>query len=236
MAPTLLPFSILKYTPNNPLFGQIGQTLSVSPQVGFSAVSYAVTAGSLPAGITLNSTTGVISGTSSILVPATKITITATLADSSQTSTDVWISIINIPDTAKNSNQNTTNSKSANQLLLEQNFLADVALVIQNNQKLGLYHGYFNVPQNASMRDLRNYLVSLSYNFTVLYPSQNDYLFVSQFGGLPDSPQFPDFTQPYPVTGNCGQDHRKILLTWSENSCPFWLYPYYYYGAYPTSC
>jgi hypothetical protein len=231
----LQPFSILKYQPN-PAFFQPNQAITISPITGFSAVSYVLSSGTLPSGVTLNATTGIISGSSSSTVPATMVTVTATLANSTTTSTNVWLSVIDIPETALNANQNTTNFASSNRLILEQNFLSDLSAMIINNSQLGLFYTYVNVPMGASMLALQTYLTSLNYVFCILYPSQNVYDFTSQFGGLPDYAQYPDFTQPYPITANISQDSRKVLVSWSDNSCPYWLWPYYYYGAYPTSC
>lgn len=238
---SLLPFSILRLTPN-PAFYQPLQPVSIGPVVGFSAVNYVVTAGTLPAGLTLNATTGQVTGTSSSLVPATMVTITATLANSTTTSTNLWISFIDEPNTAFNTNQNTGNSRSANALLLDQNFIADVASQIISQSELGLYYTFANLHPGANAKTLMNFFTSLNYTFSFVYPSQNGLNFISAFGQRPDYGPYSDFAQPSPIISAVPQYAFKVLIQWSQNSCPFWLFPYNYYGSYgsygsyPTYC
>jgi hypothetical protein len=232
----LLPFSLLRYSPNNPLFAQVDQVVSVSPQVGFSAVSYVLSAGTLPVGLALNATTGVISGTPTTLTttPVT-VTITATLADSNTTSTNVIFSIVDVPVDAATANTNSTNDRTNLKLIAETNFVNETGNLIQNAIQLGQYHIFANVPLYASMLDLMTYFQGLNYSWSLLYPTQNPFVFTSQFGQLPDFAQFPDFTQPYPIVTSPSPESRKVMISWSNNlgAFPFWLYPY---TNYPTYC
>lgn len=234
----ILPFSILTYS-FNPIFLQPGQTINLPPSPGFSAASYSLS-GVLPDGLSFNSTTGYITGTATTLTPATTLTVTATFVNSTTSTCEVIISVVDIPVPAVEANTFSANSRTSNILLQEQNFLACAEQMVNNNGTLGLTHAVFDLPNYVSFKWVYFYFSRLNYTVQNLNPSQNDYSFTGFFGNFPgpiDGPfgpwfdAYPDFTQPFPATV-VSHATRRVRISWSQYTgyCAFPYTPWPGYG------
>lgn len=221
----ILPFSILTYS-FNPIFLQPGQTINLPPTPGFSAVSYALT-GTLPAGLSFSTLTGYFTGTATTLTPVTTLQVTATLANSTTTSCNVIISVVDIPIPAIQANTNSAVARTNNVLLAEQNFLSSAEAMINNNGALGKLSATFELQDLISFRWVYFYFTRLNYTVQNLTPCNDDFAFVSFFGGLPSFPgpcegpfspwfdNFPDFTRPFPATVR-SRPIRRVRISWSQ--------------------
>lgn len=215
----IAPFSIITYR-FNPAFFQIGQTVNLLPSPGFSAVSYALS-GTLPAGISFNTSTGAFTGTPTTLTAASTLVVTATLADSTITSCNVIITITDVPVTAVVANNDSAASLTNLKLLAEQRFLSDVEVMINNQNALGNFFAYFELPQYVSFNFAYFYLTKLNFIVQNLSPSQNNFEFVSEFGQFPSFPgevtpgfeNYNDFTQPHPLV--ISKPVRRIRVSWT---------------------
>lgn len=239
----ILPFSILTYS-FNPVFLQPGMSLNLKPSPGFSAVSYALT-GTLPAGLSFSTETGYFSGTATTLTPATTLNVTATLANSTTTSCNVIISVVDIPVPAVQANTNSAVARTNVVLLQEQNFLSSAEAMINNNGELGIFSATFNLQEFVSFRWVYFYFTRLNYVVENLTPCNDDFGFLSYFGALPSFPgpwegpfgpwfdgyPYPDFTQPFPATVR-SNPIRKVRITWSQwnGYCSFPYSPWPGYG------
>jgi hypothetical protein len=236
---TLLPyqplqsFSLLSY-PNNPSWYQPGQTIDISPAPGFSASSYSITSGSLPLGYVFNSVTGVFTGTATTLTTdPVVLQVTATLADTTTTTCQLSLNVSDIPATAQLSNQASSFSLTDNRQLAEARFLASAEQIFANNQQLGMYWAYLELPEYVSFRFVWFYFTRLHYVVENLNPAQNDYIFSSFFGEFPSFPgyydNYFDFTQPFPATVK-SHPVRRVRISWSPrvgNCFSFPWLPYY---------
>ena len=221
---SLAPFSILSYYGSNPSFWQIGQNLLVSPTPGFSAASYSL-GGTLPAGITFNTTTGVFSGIPTNLTPATTLTVTATLANSTTTVCTVIMSIVDIPETARLVNQASATSHTALTNRFESLFLTSAEQLINNANSMGKFSVVMELRDYVSFNFVYNYFTNLNFTVVNLYPSNNYQEFSVYYGGYGESfpnacfpsTNFPgcfdDFTQPYPVVA--ARLPRRVRITWT---------------------
>lgn len=216
----LNPFNILSYSPN-PAFYQIGQAVTISPLPGFSGASFTLS-GTLPLGLAFNTTTGVISGTPTTLTEATTLTITGTNVNSSTSTVTVIISVIDIPAPALEANQASATSLTSLRQTAEQNFITSVEQIINNNNSLGKFTAYFDIPQYVSFKFIMNYFNNLNYIVRNLYPSNNTFQFVSEFAGFPDAPPvflnngfetFDDFAQPFPLVRPTIQ--QRVQISWT---------------------
>jgi len=218
----LQPFSILSYGFQNPLWCQPNVAVNVSPVPGFSALSYAITSGSLPAGLSFNTTSGTIYGTPTTLTPTTTLVITATLANSSTTSVNLPITVTDEPPQALAANSASATGLTDSKLIAQTNFISSAEAIVNNNNQLGLYYATLILGDYISYKWAYTYLTSLNYSVVNLAPSQNDYLFTSFFGQPTSFPSpassiynqnFQDFTQPTNLTPS--RPVRKIGISWT---------------------
>ena len=233
----LLPFSIISYGTNNPLWVQPQQTVNIPPVPGFSAQSYSIS-GSLPVGLSFNTSTGVISGTPTTLTPSATLVITATLAGGATTSCNFIVTVTDEPPEAIVANSASAVGLTDSKLIAQQNFISSTEAIINNNNQLGKYTATVELSNYISMIWAYNYLTSLNYSVVNLSPSQNDFEFASQFGQFPSFPgpwnslyagQSEDFTQPVPLVRS--KPPRKLLLSWTPfvgyQSLPWPVPPFY---------
>jgi hypothetical protein len=212
------PFPTIVYQPN-PAFFQIGQAALVSPIPGTSASAYAIASGTLPAGLSLNAVTGVISGTPSMLSPASTVTIAGTMPNSSIFDVKVTITITNIPLTAISSNQSSATGLNSVMNFYETNFISQCNEMILNNNSLGKFSIDADVPPQASMKTLRAYFTSLNYNFWPIYwranNANNDYY--NPFGDFSNPEGYP---YSLPRVGYAVKSARsnRVRISWASNT------------------
>jgi hypothetical protein len=212
------PFDAVFYIPNPSVF-QVGQTVSILPGPGSQGVNYAITSGTLPAGLSLNATTGAITGTPTMLYPSATTVITCTNQDSTVFSVSVNITITNIPVLALASNQASSMDLVAFQAYRENLFMIETNNMILNQNQLGRYELVVNLPWEVSFNNMQTYYNSLGYTFFPVYFHQN----VSGVFGL----SFGAYASPvgYPLIGtNAGYPeiapaNRQVRISWSS-------YPY----------
>jgi hypothetical protein len=239
----ILPFSILTYS-FNPIFLQPGQTINLPPSPGFSAASYSIS-GILPAGLSFSESTGYFTGTATTLTPATTLVVTATLANSTTTSCNVIISVVDTPVPAVQANTNSAIARTNTVLIAEQNFLASAEAMINNQGALGSFSVALDLQDLVSFRWVYFYFTRLNYTVVNLTPSNEDANFYGFFGGLPSFPgpaegpfgpwfdgyPYTDFTQPFPAT-IISHPVRKVRISWSQYTgyCSFPYTPWPGYG------
>jgi hypothetical protein len=226
MAP-IFPFSILTYS-FNPIFLQPGQIINVGPSPGFSAQSYSIS-GTLPAGLSFSESTGRITGTATTLTPAVTLQVTATLVNSTTSTCNVIISVVDTPVPAVQANTNSAIARTNNVLLAEQNFLNCAEQMINNNGALGRFSCTFDLQELVSFRWVYFYFSRLNYTVENLTPNNDDLGFQSYFGALPSWPgpwegpygpwfdgyPYPDFGQNFPATV-ASHPVRKVRISWSQ--------------------
>jgi hypothetical protein len=229
-------FSILSYGYQNPLWCAPNVAISVNPVPGFSAVSYSLT-GSLPAGLSFNTTTGNISGTPTAVTPTATLVITATLANSSTSSVTMPITVSNEPPQAIVANTASALGLVDSKLVAQTNWLASAEQTINNNNAIGKYTASLILTDYISFMWVYNYMTSLNYSVTNLTPAQDDYQFISYFGQpqafsgslSPFNQNFEDFTQPTNLVRS--RPVRKVLISWSPfmgwSSLPWTIPPFY---------
>lgn len=226
-------FSILRYQ-NNPAFFQINQALTISPVPGFSASSYSLSGPALPSGISFSTTTGVFSGTPTALMAAMTYTVTATLVSLPETSCEVVISIVDIPQTANLVNEASATGLTNLKLIAEQNFLASAEQMINQANQLGQFWINVYLDQYISFLWVYNYFTALNFTVVDLNPSNQSGQFASFFGEFPAFPGpninnsfFPtNFTQPYPLVISKPVRKAKIIWTPFQGYLPFPFNPY----------
>jgi len=175
--PIAYPFPTLTYTPN-PSFFQMGQATVISPVPGTGGSNFAIASGSLPAGLTLNPTTGVISGTPTALV-VSNVVISDTLPDTTVLTCSLIITITDIPTVAPVSNTTSATDLVALMNFYEKNFVAATTQMIANNQQLGMYWVDVDLPLRANPKTMRAYFEALGYQFYAVnwrdYQTNYDY-------------------------------------------------------------
>jgi len=181
---------ILAFYPN-PIFGRPGVPLTIKVSPIFGGNSFTVTAGALPSGLTLNPTTGEISGTVTSVTPNTLVTIQGT------NGTGTWpcvlsITITDVPDSASTANQNSATGLTSLVQRAEMNFLSASEYLINQANAQGRFNIYMTLPEYVSFNFVYAYFSKLNFIVKDLSPSQNSFGFQSEFAG------YPDFPSPYP--------------------------------------
>jgi len=242
MSNPIYPFTVLRYT-LNPSIWQVGQAVSVGPSPGAAQATYAITSGTLPAGLSLSSSTGIISGTPTTVTPASTILITATLTDASTKQCSVIITISDIPVIAPAANQTSATDLTALMNQAAINFITDATAMIVNNNQLGLFQAFFDLLDYAPINALRTYFQNLGYTFNIVtqenwqYQYNSPYLGEFYYIGYPyyqNGPLNPFGPVPalnYPYSGPQQTPVRpRVLITWQSTPvCPQW--PYYPFGT-----
>ena len=83
--------------PGSPFLIGKGQAFSVSPSISSGSLTFSLLSGSLPTGLTLNTNTGVISGTPSVTVTSVTAMIKATNGAGSSVTTTVVFTVLTLP-------------------------------------------------------------------------------------------------------------------------------------------
>ena len=226
----IYPFTVVKYY-NNPSIWQPNQQVTTQPVPGTSAVSYSITTGTLPLGLSINATTGVISGSVAVDTPQTTVVVGGLQADASTHYCTVIITIESIPVTAPAANQASATGLTDLQATAAQNFINAVNQLVSNNNQLGMFYAWFDVLPHLPIMSLRAYLTSLGYTFTVRagngseYPNSLESFNITPFGSF-----YPvlDYSPPFGTPQNFPPPPR-ILITW--RSTP--VYPQYPYYPWP---
>lgn len=223
----IAPFSIISYQ-SNPAFFQIGQQVQLTPSPGFSANSYAIS-GTLPLGLSFSTSTGYITGTPTTLTPASTLMVTATLANATTTSCYVIVTITDIPATAPIANQNSAADLVNLRLLAEQNFITAANAMILNNNQLGIFEAFFDIPLYASPKTLYNYFTNLGYTFWPVNHESNPYAVYYPTGDFYDI--YYPYTSGYPYYTGLGpaypfipQNLPRVRISWQATQAR--CYPY----------
>ena len=231
----IYPFSSLKYN-QNPSFWQPGQTVTITPFPGTSGISFAITSGTLPSGLSINSTTGVISGTAGSVIPPTSVIVGATQTDASIQYCTVIIAIEDIPALAPTANQASATGLTDLQAVAAQNFIAAANQIISNNNELGLFQAWFDVLPHLPIASLQAYFQSLGYTFWITQNSYNGYpvstdpysaaVWSNFYGGYPYS--LLNYNTPEAYWYGAPQNFPpapRILITWKSTPVyPQWPY------------
>lgn len=236
MTAPIYPFTTLRYS-LNPSIWQPGQAVTIKPTPDSPGISYAITSGSLPPGLTIDSLTGVISGTAGPVIPKTTVVVGATQSDSSVHYCTVILTIEDIPITAPLVNQASSTSLTNLQATAAQNFINNANQIISNNDQIGLFQAWFDMLPHLPVASLRRYFESLGYTFWLTQGSYNGYSislepftlpgFGPFYGGYPFNliNYNTDYAFWYGSPQNFGPPPR-ILIKW--NSTPVYpTWPYY---------
>jgi len=238
MTTPIYPFSVLRYS-SNPSIWQPGQTVTITPFPGTSGTPYAVTGGTLPSGLVLDPTTGVISGTAGGVIPPTSVVIGVTQTDSSVHYCTVIIAIEDIPIVAPLANQASATGLTDLQAIAAKNFIDGANQIISNNNELGLFQAWFDVLPHLPIASLGNYFTSLGFTFSITQKSYNGYPvsyepftlpgFGAFYGGYPYN--LINYGNVLDYSGPWGSPQQfpappRILITWRSTPVyPQW--PYY---------
>lgn len=215
---TLQSFQILTYQPN-PAFFQPNLPVLISPLPGYGGLGFAVTNGSLPSGLILDSRTGIISGSVVSVMDPVTLTITGTNSFGNWPC-ELIINITDQPTQAIPANQASATGLTTQKQFYESNFVASLQYLINQNNTQGKYTAVLEMPNLVSFRFVFEYLSPLGFRVVNLTPSQDDYLFTSFFGQNTSFPGpcypdnfYNDFTQPYPLI--VSRSARKVAISWS---------------------
>lgn len=229
------PFPVLIYSPN-PSFYQIGQTVYIAPYPGTNAASYAVTSGTLPAGLTLNPTSGLITGTPTTLGSNIVTQITATFQDETTYISNLTISIIDIPIQAQPQNQASVQNLTALAQYHFNIFINDTNTQILNAVNLGQTWVDVNLPSIINYNEVLNYFQSLNYSVQIVnwrsfrfqvntpqgeFYNSGEYPYGSYMWG------YPFFQTPAPGYPFLPKNSNRIRITW--NPFPISQYAPYYF-------
>jgi hypothetical protein len=230
--PPLFSFNILSYRVN-PFFTNPGVSFQLLPVPGFSGTSYSIT-GTLPAGVTFSTVSGVFTGPATSLTPATTLVVTGNLAGGGSSQCTVIMEITDIPVPAIEANIASAIGLVDSKLIAMQNFIASAESMINNNNLLGRYSATLILPDYVNFKWVYFYFTKLNYTVENLNPSNSDDQFNSFFGGLPSfpgffdeewgGPNYNDFTQ-FPATVRSNPP-RRARIAWS----PFTGYRTFPYG------
>lgn len=214
------PFDATFFYPN-PSFLNVGVPATIIPGPGAQALSYTITAGTLPAGLSLNATTGYVTGTPTTLSEATTVSITCLNVDTTTYVVNLIISVIAIPEKALLANQGSAQEAVSIAQYWENIFINDANTLIANAQSQGKFEIFMDLPWMASFHTLQTYYESLGYTFWPVYWRNNT---IGEYGlsfGAYASPAgyqgYPLITRPgYPVES---PNSRKVKISWAS-------YPY----------
>ena len=215
------PFDATFFYPN-PSFLNVGVPATIKPSPGAQAVSYTISAGTLPSGLSLNATTGYVTGTPAALSAATTVSITCLNHDATTYIVNLIISVIEIPEKALLANQGSAQDAVSLRNYWENIFILDATTLIANAQAQGKFEITMDVPWMASFHTLQTYFESLNYTFWPVYWRQNTNGEYGLSFGLYSSPAG---YQGYPLTnvraGYPVESHgsNKVKISWSS-------YPY----------
>ncbi|MFM6991857.1 MAG: putative Ig domain-containing protein [Rhodoferax sp.] len=119
---------------------------AVGPNATFRTLTYSLTSGTLPAGLTLNTTTGTISGTALATATSASFTVTATDGGALSVSQTYNLQVLaSIPSTLVYSNQLVTHSSAAGNLVSAATNVSTVGVIASNGS--GLVFNNINVTQ-----------------------------------------------------------------------------------------
>ena len=226
----LYPFDIVRYYPN-PSFLNVGVPATIMPGPGSQATNYSITDGTLPVGLSLNTTTGSVTGTPTALSAATAVSITCLNADATTYVVNLIISVIDIPQQALIANQGSAQDSVIIRNYYETIFINDANILIANAQSLGQFEIFMDLPWQASFNSLQKYFQSLNYTFFPEYWRNNTAgNFALSFGAYDSPAGFPYYPRVgYPVISNRS---NRVRISWSANQCSF--YGQQWYPGYPT--
>ena len=198
MSSQIYPFTVLTYSPASSFF-QIGQSVSFGPNPQTTSNTYAITSGTLPAGLSLNPSTGMITGTPTTLTPTSTILITSTLPDTTTRQCSIEISIIDIPQIAPASNQASATDLTSLMHRAESKFISEVNQMILNNNQLGVFQVFAELPLYASVKTLMDYYQNLGYVFTfVNWRNINSFAFAMPTGDFSPASSYWPWTGYFP--------------------------------------
>lgn len=228
------PFPIIAYQ-NNPIFAYINALLTVQVIPGVPQATYAVTSGTLPPGITLNSTTGTLSGTPSMLVENQVVEITGTFNDSTTYTVPATFNVLNIPVPAQQSNQDSQAGLVALQEFRTYLFINEVNSLIANANALGKTWIFATVPEVVSFNTLQNYFQGLNYSIFPVNWRANRFQINTPVGEFYSSGEFykggpwgnPYYQLPRPGYPFLSDGLNRIKISW--NPYPIGRYAPYYF-------
>lgn len=230
------PFPIIAYS-SSPVLTYIGVPVTITTAPGVSAASFAVTAGTLPLGLSLDPVSGTISGTPSLLMTNNVVSITGTFVDSTTYTVQLPFSILNIPVEAPASNAASQDGALALMQYHTNIFVNDVNAMIANATQLGKFQIFVDVPLIADFNAILNYFSGLNYSLQLVnwrasrYQISSPWLGEFYGSGMYGTYAPPYFGNPYyalrPGYPAVSPNNRRIVVSW--NPIPIGRYAPYYY-------
>jgi hypothetical protein len=215
-------FPFLAYQ-GNPAYFQIGQTINLLPVPGTAQATYAITMGTLPVGLSLNASTGAITGVPTTLIADNITQITATFLNDSTYICNLTITITNIPLPAMESNQNSQQGLVGLSNYQTSLFIHDTNYMISNAYQLGHAWVDVQVPPLANMNTVRNYFQSLNYSFSLINFRANRFQINTPIGEFYSSGEFykggpfgnPFYQLPRPGYAYASPQNNRVRISWN---------------------
>jgi hypothetical protein len=188
------PFPIIAWS-LSPVFAYIGMPISITTIPGVSAVNFAVTAGSLPPGLSLDSETGTISGTPSLLMTNNVVSITGTFVDSTTYTVQLPFSILSIPVEAPASNAASQDGFLELAEYRTNIFINEVNELIAQAVQQGKFEIFASVPEICNFNVITNYFEGLNYSIQPVNWRANRYQISNPWLG--SFQQYGEYSPPY---------------------------------------